>query len=104
MSISETGRSSVDLDEAAPQLEQAAHDAQVAYDCIRLGALDWAHTNSITARAAVDAAENALRAALAAGGGGRCDRCPATPRSTHIWPDPGRRWRRRHAPAATSPP
>jgi hypothetical protein len=49
MPISETGRSSVDLDEAARQLEQAAHDAQVAYDCISLGDLDWAHTNAVTA-------------------------------------------------------
>jgi len=56
----------VDLDEAARQLEQAAHDAQVAYDCISLGNLDWAHTNAITACAEAAAAENVLRAALAA--------------------------------------
>ena len=42
MSISETHHSSVDLDEAARQLEQAVHDAQVAYDSISLGNLDWA--------------------------------------------------------------
>jgi HEPN domain-containing protein len=64
MSIADTGHGSVDLDEAARQLEQAAHDAEVACDSIRLGNLDWAHTNAITARAAADAAENALRAAL----------------------------------------
>jgi hypothetical protein len=52
------------LDEAARQLEQAAHDAQVAYDSISLGNLDWAHTNAITARAEADAAENVLRTAL----------------------------------------
>lgn len=65
MPISETGRSSVDLDEAARQLEQAAHDAQVAYDCISLGDLDWAHTNAVTACAEAAAAQNSLRAALA---------------------------------------
>ena len=65
MSIPDTGRTSIDLDEAARQLEQAAHDAQVAYDCISLGDLDWAHTNAITARAEAAAAESALRAALA---------------------------------------
>jgi hypothetical protein len=60
MPISETGRSSVDLAEAARQLEQAAHDAQVAYDCISLGDLEWAHTNAITACAEANAAENAF--------------------------------------------
>ncbi|HEX2321369.1 MAG TPA: hypothetical protein VHJ18_20540 [Streptosporangiaceae bacterium] len=55
----------MDLDEAARQLQQAAHDAQVAYDCISLGDLDRAHTNSVTARAEADAAENVLRAVLA---------------------------------------
>jgi hypothetical protein len=64
MPISETDRSSVDLDEAARQLEQAAHNAQVAYDCISLGDLEWAHTNAITACAEASAAENILRAAL----------------------------------------
>ena len=57
---------SIDLDEAARQLEQAVHDAQVAYDCISLGYLDRAHTNAITACAEAAAAENVLRAALAA--------------------------------------
>ena len=68
MSISQTGHPSIDLDEAARQLEQAVHDAQVAYDCISFGDLDWAHTNAITARAEVDAAENVLRAVLGASG------------------------------------
>ncbi len=68
MPISQTGHRSIDLDEAARQLEQAVHDAQVAYDCISLGDLGWAHTNAITARAEVDAAENVLRAVLGAGG------------------------------------
>jgi hypothetical protein len=54
----------ISLDEASRQLELAVHDAQVAYDCIALGNLDRAHTNAITARAAVDAAETLLRAAL----------------------------------------
>jgi hypothetical protein len=69
MSVAEKGHSRVDLDEAARQLEQAAHDAQVAYDSISLGNLEWAHTNAITARAEADAAENVLRAALNAGAG-----------------------------------
>jgi hypothetical protein len=61
----------VDLSEAARQLQQAAHDARVAFDCIGLDEIDRAHTHALTARAAVDAAENALRVAL----GG--DRSPA---------------------------
>jgi hypothetical protein len=64
MTKPETVNDTVDLDEAARQLEQAAHDARVAYDAIGLGDLDWAHTNAITARAAADSAENCLRAAL----------------------------------------
>jgi hypothetical protein len=56
--------SSVDLSEAARQLELAVHDAQVAYDCVGLGHLDRAHTHAITSRAAIDAAETILRAAL----------------------------------------
>jgi hypothetical protein len=51
-------------EEASQQLEQAIHDARVAYDCIALGHLDRAHTNALTARTAADAAETALRAAL----------------------------------------
>jgi len=57
-------RSGIDLGEAARQLELAVHDAQVAYDCLGLGNVDRAHTYAITARAAVDAAENVLRTAL----------------------------------------
>jgi hypothetical protein len=60
-------RSGIDMGEAARQLELAVHDAQVAYDCLALGNVDRAHTYAITARAAVDAAENVLRAALNAG-------------------------------------
>jgi hypothetical protein len=62
----------VSLDEASRQLEQAVHDAQVAFDCIALGNLDRAHISTITARAAVDAAETVLRTAIsgdALGGG-----------------------------------
>jgi hypothetical protein len=58
------GQNRVDLDEAARQLEQAAHDAQVACDSIKFGDIDWAHTNAIIARAELSAAETALRAAL----------------------------------------
>jgi hypothetical protein len=52
------------LEEASRQLEQAIHDAQVAFDCIGLGHIDRAHTNALTARTAADAAETALRAAI----------------------------------------
>jgi hypothetical protein len=52
------------LDEAARQLELAAHDTQVAFDCIGLGEIERAHTHAITARAAADAAEVALRIAI----------------------------------------
>jgi hypothetical protein len=55
--------------EAARELQAAAHDARVAFDCIALGELDRAHTNAITARAAVDAAVTALYAALEEAGG-----------------------------------
>jgi hypothetical protein len=54
----------VNLDEAGRQLESAIHDARVSFDCIALGDLERAHTNVLTARAAVDAAENAIRVAL----------------------------------------
>ena len=60
----EARNNGVDLNEAARQLQQAAHDARVAFDCIGLDELDRAHTHALTARAAVDAAENALRVAL----------------------------------------
>ncbi|HCU96231.1 MAG TPA: hypothetical protein DHU96_27325 [Actinobacteria bacterium] len=59
----------MDLGEATRQLQLAMHDARVAFDCISLGELDRAHTYAITARAAVDAAENLLRAALEGEGG-----------------------------------
>lgn len=52
------------LDEASRELEAAVHDARVAFDCVALGALDRAHTNALTARAAADAAVAALQAAL----------------------------------------
>jgi hypothetical protein len=68
MSIAEPGSAAVDVTEAARQLQQATHDAKVAYDCIGLGDIDRAHTHAIIARAALDAAENVLRTALAAGG------------------------------------
>jgi hypothetical protein len=58
----------IHLDEASRQLELAVHDAQVAFDCIALGNIDRAHTNALTARAAVDAAETVLRAALSGAG------------------------------------
>ena len=64
MSVPEAGTRRVDIDEAARQLELAIHDARVAFDCIQLGELDRAQTHAITARAAADAAENLLRAAL----------------------------------------
>ena len=56
------------LEEASRELEAAAHDSRVAFDCIALGELDRAHTSAVTARAAVDAAVTALQAALAAAG------------------------------------
>jgi len=62
--IAETHGDGVDLDEASRQLQQAAHDVRVAFDCIALNELDRAHTHAITARAAVDAAETVLRVAL----------------------------------------
>ncbi|MFL1377235.1 MULTISPECIES: hypothetical protein [unclassified Nocardiopsis] len=52
------------LEEASRQLEAAIHDARVAFDCILLEELDRAHVNAITARAAVDAAEQAIRVEL----------------------------------------
>jgi hypothetical protein len=67
MSISSDQRA-IDLSEAARELEQAVHDARVAFDCIGLGELQRAHTHAITARAAVDAAEAMLRAATGADG------------------------------------
>lgn len=69
MSMPGAGERQVDLGEAARQLQLAAHDARVAFDCMGLGELDRAHTHAITARAAADAAENLLRVALADGAG-----------------------------------
>jgi hypothetical protein len=69
MSMPDAGERQVDLGEAARQLQLAAHDARVAFDCMGLGELDRAHTHAITARAAADAAENLLRVALADGAG-----------------------------------
>jgi hypothetical protein len=64
-SISDAGSGNgVDMSEASRQLEQTAHDARVAYDCLALGDVERAHVHTITARAAADAAENVLRAAL----------------------------------------
>ncbi len=71
MSMQDAGQRQVDLGEAARQLQQAEHDARVAFDCMGLGELDRAHTHAITARAAADAAENLLRAALADGAADR---------------------------------
>jgi hypothetical protein len=67
MSVPDAGTRQLDIDEAARQLENAIHDARVAFDCIQLGELDRAHTSAITARVAADAAENLLRAALGGG-------------------------------------
>ena len=67
MTKAETGTSSV-LEEAARELEAAAHDALVAFDCLALGELDRAHTSALTARVAADAAVTALQAAGTAAG------------------------------------
>ena len=67
MSVSGADTGQVQIEEAARQLELAIHDARVAFDCIQLGELDRAHTSAITARAAADAAETLLRAALGEG-------------------------------------
>ena len=56
------------LEEAARELEAAAHDARVAFDCVALGDIDRAHTSALTARAAADAAVTALQAASEAAG------------------------------------
>jgi cysteine sulfinate desulfinase/cysteine desulfurase-like protein len=69
-SMPDTSEHGIDLGEAARQLELAVHDAQVAYDCMSFGNLDRAHTYTITARAAVDAAETILRTALGVTGDG----------------------------------
>jgi hypothetical protein len=74
VSIPDAGARQVDLGEAARQLQLAAHDARVAFDCVQLGELDRAHTHAITARAATDAAENLLRVALGDNAGRTDDR------------------------------
>ena len=71
MSIPEADLGQVDLGEAARQLQLAMHDTRVAFDCMSLDELDRAHTYTITARAAIDAAENLLRTALAGQAGVR---------------------------------
>ena len=55
------------LQEATRQLEEAIHDARVAFDCLGLGETDRAHTSAVTARIAIDAAVTAMEAALAPG-------------------------------------
>ena len=67
VSIPQNGSQPVDLTEAARQLELAIHDARVAFDCIGLEHLERAHESVITARAAIDAAETIVRAALSSG-------------------------------------
>ena len=52
------------LEEASRELQAAAHDAQVAFDCIALGDIDRAHTHALTAKVAADAAVTALAAEL----------------------------------------
>ncbi|HEY2262844.1 MAG TPA: hypothetical protein VGI96_09495 [Streptosporangiaceae bacterium] len=52
------------LEEASRELQAAAHDAQVAFDCIALGDIDRAHTHALTAKVAADAAITALAAVL----------------------------------------
>ncbi len=64
MTNPEAGSHNPVLEEAARELEAAAHDAQVAFDCVALGEIDRAHTSALTARAAADAAVTALQAAL----------------------------------------
>lgn len=54
----------MNLEEAARQLKMAAHDAQVAFDCVGLGDLERAQEHAVTLRAAADAAEVALSRAL----------------------------------------
>ncbi len=66
MTNQEAGSRSPILEEAARELEAAAHDARVAFDCVALGDIDRAHTSALTARAAADAAVTALDAALQA--------------------------------------
>jgi hypothetical protein len=62
MTEQETENSTPALEEASRELQAAAHDAQVAFDCIALGELDRAHTHALTAKIAADAAATALAA------------------------------------------
>ena len=64
MTEPQTENSNPALDEASRELQAAAHDAQVAFDCIALGELDRAHTHALTAKVAADAAVTALAAEL----------------------------------------
>jgi hypothetical protein len=66
MTQAEAGNRGPVLAEAARELEAAAHDARVAFDCLALGELDRVPTSALTARVAVDAAVTALQAALPA--------------------------------------
>jgi hypothetical protein len=68
MTNQEAGSRSPILEQAARELEAAAHDARVAFDCVALGDIDRAHTSALTARAAADAAVTALQAASEAAG------------------------------------
>jgi hypothetical protein len=68
MTSQEAGSRSPILEQAARELEAAAHDARVAFDCVALGDIDRAHTSALTARAAADAAVTALQAASEAAG------------------------------------
>ncbi len=54
MTQAEAGSRGPVLEEAARELEAAAHDARVAFDCLALGELDRAHTSALTARVAID--------------------------------------------------
>ncbi|HEX4657972.1 MAG TPA: hypothetical protein VH307_11350 [Streptosporangiaceae bacterium] len=68
MTEPQAGSRSPILEEAARELEAAAHDARVAFDCVVLGEIDRAHTSALTERAAADAAVTALQAASEAPG------------------------------------
>ena len=68
MTNQEAGSRSPILEQAARELEAAAHDARVAFECVALGDIDRAHTSALTARAAADAAVTALQAASEAAG------------------------------------
>ena len=71
MTEPQTENSTPALEEASRELQAAAHDAQVAFDCIALGELDRAHTHALTAKVAADAALTALAAELSRSESGR---------------------------------